>query len=134
MKEPSEGQAASFWRVGWKNSACEIAAFTVSGSPSGDKLNTLTSLAIFAAQHGMLWIGTGQNAPISGEQLGEVLGGDALGDLASRLGLPAGDAAAQLAQVLPGLVDRLTPQGVEPEGGLGNAADLLGQLGGFFQK
>lgn len=80
------------------------------------------------------WIGTGQNAPISGEQLGEVLGGDALGDLASRLGLPAGDAAAQLAQVLPGLVDRLTPQGVEPEGGLGNAADLLGQLGGFFKN
>lgn len=36
------------------------AAFTVSASPSGDKLNTLTSLALFAAQHGMLWIGTGQ--------------------------------------------------------------------------
>lgn len=33
------------------------AGFTVSGSPSGDKLNTLTSLTIFSAQHGMLWVG-----------------------------------------------------------------------------
>ncbi|MFZ4402910.1 MAG: flavodoxin family protein [Pseudobdellovibrionaceae bacterium] len=33
------------------------AGFTVSGSPSGDKLNTLVSLSIFAAQHGMIWIG-----------------------------------------------------------------------------
>ena len=28
-----------------------------SASQSGDKLNTLTTLAIFAAQHGMIWVG-----------------------------------------------------------------------------
>ncbi|MFN7957707.1 MAG: flavodoxin family protein [Holophagaceae bacterium] len=33
------------------------AGFTISGSPSGDKLNTLQSLMIFAMQHGMVWIG-----------------------------------------------------------------------------
>lgn len=33
------------------------AGFTNSGSPSGDKLNTLTTLAVFAAQHVMLWVG-----------------------------------------------------------------------------
>lgn len=33
------------------------AGFTVSGSPSGDKLTTLISMAVFAAQHGMLWVG-----------------------------------------------------------------------------
>jgi multimeric flavodoxin WrbA len=32
------------------------AGFTNSASQSGDKLNTLTTLAIFAAQHGMLWV------------------------------------------------------------------------------
>jgi multimeric flavodoxin WrbA len=31
--------------------------FTISGSPSGDKLNTLQSLMIFAMQHGMVWVG-----------------------------------------------------------------------------
>lgn len=35
------------------------AGFTNSGSLSGDKFNTLTDLAAFAAQHGMLWAGTG---------------------------------------------------------------------------
>lgn len=35
------------------------AGFTTSSSQSGDKLNTLVSLAIFAAQHGMFWVSTG---------------------------------------------------------------------------
>ena len=35
------------------------AAFTNSGSQSGDKLNTLVSLLVFAAQHGMNWINLG---------------------------------------------------------------------------
>jgi len=39
----------------WKNKIA--AGFTNSGSQSGDKLNTLVQLAIFAAQHGMIWIG-----------------------------------------------------------------------------
>lgn len=33
------------------------AGFTHSGSPSGDKLSTLQYLSLFAAQHGMVWIG-----------------------------------------------------------------------------
>jgi NAD(P)H dehydrogenase (quinone) len=33
------------------------AGFTISGGMSGDKLNTLQTLAIFGAQHGMLWVG-----------------------------------------------------------------------------
>ncbi|MBL0914394.1 MAG: flavodoxin family protein [Sphingopyxis sp.] len=59
MKAFMDASAAVYFTKKWKDKLG--AAFTVSGSPSGDKLNTLTSLAIFAAQHGMLWIGTGQN-------------------------------------------------------------------------
>jgi uncharacterized protein YidB (DUF937 family) len=80
------------------------------------------------------WIGTGQNAPISGEQLGEVLGGDAMGDLAARLGMNQSEAAGQLAQVLPGLIETLTPQGMAPERGFGNTGDLMGMLGGLLQQ
>ena len=43
-----------FKRV-WLNKIA--AGFTVSGGPSGDKLNTLTYIFTFAMQHGMLWIG-----------------------------------------------------------------------------
>ena len=59
MKAFMDASAAVYFTKQWKDKLA--AGFTVSGSPSGDKLNTLTSLAIFAAQHGMLWIGTGQN-------------------------------------------------------------------------
>lgn len=38
------------------------AGFTCSGSMSGDKLNTLMDLAVFAAQHGMIWVGMARPA------------------------------------------------------------------------
>ncbi len=41
----------------WKDKLA--AGFTNSGSQSGDKLNTLIQLAVFAAQHGMIWVGLG---------------------------------------------------------------------------
>ncbi len=80
------------------------------------------------------WIGGGQNQPISGDQLTNVLGSDALGGIAAKLGLDPSDAAGQLAQVLPGLVDHLTPNGQAPASGLGDSSDLFGMLGGFLQK
>ena len=42
---------------GWKDKFA--AAFTNSASQSGDKLSTLQQLAVFAAQHGMIWVGLG---------------------------------------------------------------------------
>jgi uncharacterized protein YidB (DUF937 family) len=80
------------------------------------------------------WIGGGQNQPVSGEQLGQVLGNDTLSDIAAQLGVPPGEAASQLSQVLPGLVDHLTPQGAAPEEGLGNHGDLFGMLGGLLAQ
>lgn len=46
-----------WYTQGWKDKIA--AGFTVSNSPSGDKLNTLQQLSIFAAQHSMIWVGTG---------------------------------------------------------------------------
>lgn len=75
------------------------------------------------------WIGTGGNLPISAEQLQSVLGGTGgLGQIAQQLGLNEQDVAKQLASVLPGLVDKLTPQGEMPAGGLGSLADLASQF------
>ncbi|MDP1630052.1 MAG: flavodoxin family protein [Caulobacter sp.] len=45
----------------WKDKLA--AGFTVSHSFSGDKIHTLTSLAVLAAQHGMVWVGQGEAAP-----------------------------------------------------------------------
>ena len=79
------------------------------------------------------WVGPGQNAPISGDQLASVLGSDTISDLAAQLGLSHEEAAGQLSQVLPQVVDRLTPQGHAPAGGLGGMDDLLAQLSSLSQ-
>ena len=80
------------------------------------------------------WVGSGQNRAVSGEQLTNVLGTDAMAGLAEKLGMSQGDAAGQLSNILPGLIDKLTPQGQAPAGGLGNAGDLMGMLGGLLQR
>ena len=80
------------------------------------------------------WVGSGQHQPVSGEQLTDVLGKDTMAELAEKLGTSQGDAAGQLSDILPDLIDRLTPQGQAPAGGLGNADDLMGMLGGLLQK
>ena len=80
------------------------------------------------------WLSAGPNQAISGEQLSNVLGSGPLAQIAAQLGVAPGAAAGQIAQVLPGLVDHLSPQGDAPQGGFGNAGDLLGMLGGLLRK
>jgi uncharacterized protein YidB (DUF937 family) len=80
------------------------------------------------------WVGTGENQPVDADQVTNALGNDTISDLASKLGMSQGDAAGQLSQILPGLIDKLTPNGQAPSGGLGNAGDLMGMLGGLLQK
>ena len=74
----------------WKNKFA--AGFTVSGSPSGDKMATLMTMTVFSAQHGMLWIG---NSIFPETYLG-VKAEDAANRLGSFLG-----AMAQAGQVAP---------------------------------
>lgn len=64
------------------------------------------------------WVGTGRNLPISPDQLQQVLGGDVLGRIAQQLGSTPEQASSGLADVLPRLIDGLTPQGRLPEGGV----------------
>lgn len=79
------------------------------------------------------WIGKGDNLPISADQLSNVLGSDVLSNAAGKLGLDPSQLSGQLSAMLPGLVDKLTPQGTVPTGGLGNTGDLMGMLGGLLQ-
>jgi len=60
------------------------------------------------------WIGPGQNRSMSPGQLGSALGPNVLKSLAQKTGLSEQDLLAQLSQVLPGVVDKLTPNGRLP--------------------
>jgi uncharacterized protein YidB (DUF937 family) len=74
------------------------------------------------------WVGSGQNQPISADQVSGAFGSDVLGNLANQLGLGQDEVASQLSQHLPQVVDHLTPQGQVSEGGLGDIGALLGKL------
>jgi uncharacterized protein YidB (DUF937 family) len=60
------------------------------------------------------WIGHGQNQPVSPGQLGSALGPDLIKMLAQRSGMSEEEITKQLSQILPGVVDKLTPQGRLP--------------------
>jgi uncharacterized protein YidB (DUF937 family) len=61
------------------------------------------------------WVSTGQNMPISADQLAQGLGSDKLGSLAQSLGMDQGDLSSRLSELLPNVVDKLTPGGQVPE-------------------
>ncbi len=77
------------------------------------------------------WVGKGENLPIAPDQLGNVLGGDLLGKLTQQTGMGQGDLLGQLSQLLPQMVDKATPDGAVPAGGLGDIGAILGKLGGL---
>ncbi|CAD5373226.1 conserved hypothetical protein [Rubrivivax sp. A210] len=80
------------------------------------------------------WVSTGQNLPISPAQLGSVLGNDAVAGLAQKAGLDQGALLGQLSQLLPQVVDKLTPDGQLPQGGgMGDLAGMLGGLSGLLK-
>ena len=76
------------------------------------------------------WVGTGTNQPISASQLQEVLGSGTIGQIAQQLGLSHGDASAGLAQMLPQLIDKMTPSGQVTS----DHSDLLTQALSAFSK
>ena len=78
------------------------------------------------------WVSTGQNLPVSAEQIGQVLGPDVLGQLARSAGMDSGAAGGALAQILPQVVDAMTPDGRLPQHGTDLGAMLPQILGGLL--
>ena len=60
------------------------------------------------------WIGNGQNQPVSASQITQALGGGTIARIAQELGLDPQQAGNIVAQVLPHLIDHLTPAGQLP--------------------
>ncbi len=62
------------------------------------------------------WISTGQNQPVSGEQIQHALGGSFIQEIAQHLGSSNSEVSGGLANLLPNIIDKLTPAGNVPEG------------------
>ncbi len=63
------------------------------------------------------WVSTGQNLPVSAEQIQSALGNDTVKNLAAQLGLNTEQMSGHLAELLPQVVDKLTPNGSVPSEG-----------------
>jgi uncharacterized protein YidB (DUF937 family) len=77
------------------------------------------------------WVGTGQNLPISSEQIQQVLSSQQVQNLAAKAGISPETLTSQLSTLLPSLVDKVTPNGSVPtqEGLLQSGMDFLKSFG-----
>ena len=76
------------------------------------------------------WVARGVNLPVTGSQVQEILGTGAIGQVAQQMGLSHADASSNLAQMLPQIIDKLTPHGQVPE----DHSDLLAQAMSMLTK
>jgi len=107
-QQPSSGQANQ-----------SMPGTTTAGAPDGGVLGGLGGLLdkLQNAGHGETaksWVGTGANKPIEPGHLGSALGQTTVSDLAKQAGVSEQELLAQLSKALPGVVDKLTPNGQLP--------------------
>ena len=57
------------------------------------------------------WVGTGANLPISAGQISSVLGSGAIAEMAAKIGITPEILSSQIAQHLPSVIDKMTPNG-----------------------
>lgn len=79
-------------------------------------------------QHADSWVSRGPNMGISPEQLQQVFGSGAMGDIASKLGMRQEEASSAMSQVLPEVINQLTPRGEVNEESSSSLADALESL------
>ncbi|OIR06189.1 p-benzoquinone reductase [mine drainage metagenome] len=99
-----DASSKAWYARAWKDKIA--AGFTNSASQSGDKLNTLIQLAVFAAQHGMIWTGL-DILPGNNNSQGSV---EDLNRLGSFLGAMAQSNADQPAELAPPAADLKTAE------------------------
>jgi uncharacterized protein YidB (DUF937 family) len=78
------------------------------------------------------WISTGQNQEIGADHVQQAMGTAPIAGLAQQLGIGQGEAASGLAQFLPLIIDKLSPQGQMPPQEELQGGNLMGMLGGLL--
>ena len=80
-------------------------------------------------QQAASWVGTGENHAITGDQINQVLGSEKVQAIAQQLGLDPNQISSQLANLIPQVVDKLTPNGQMVHGD-----DLKNSIAGLVQN
>jgi uncharacterized protein YidB (DUF937 family) len=110
---------------GAQNNLMQVALQLVSNHPGGLQglIQSFTQAGL--GQQVQSWVGTGQNLPITADQLMQVLGGGQLQSLAKQFGVAHQEAAGGLADLLPQVVDHLTPNGAVQDDAIAEGLNLL---------
>ncbi|MDD1608338.1 MAG: YidB family protein, partial [Methylococcaceae bacterium] len=77
------------------------------------------------------WVSTGQNLPVTGDQIQAALGSSVIQDIASKVGIDSNDITNTLARLLPLVIDKLTPDGEVPSNN-NTLQTVLTGLGSFL--
>jgi uncharacterized protein YidB (DUF937 family) len=80
------------------------------------------------AEQAASWVGKGENLPISADQIASVLGNGQLAEMAAKFGIDTNTLSAQIAEQLPTIVDKLTPDGEVPTDSGNLLKTVLGML------
>lgn len=115
-----------------KGSLMDLATNVIQSQPGGlsGLLNQFRGAGLGAQADS--WVSTGQNMPVSGDQVTNALGQGNVQSMSQKLGLPQGATAAALAALLPIVIDQLTPKGHVEQGG--DLSSMLASLKSkFFQ-
>ena len=75
------------------------------------------------SQQAASWVSTGDNEALAPQAVADVVGMEELSRLSQQLGVSQEEVSSGMAQILPEVVNRLTPQGGVPD----NGDDLLNQ-------
>lgn len=77
------------------------------------------------------WVSTGENQPVAGADIREAVGDEEITSIAEKLGVSKDEAATAVANVLPDVVDQVSPNGeLPPDDELESAFDRLKQMEG----
>jgi uncharacterized protein YidB (DUF937 family) len=93
------------------NALLDLATAVIQGHPGGlaGLLQQFTAAGL--GREANSWVSTGQNLPISADQIAQVLGVGNVRELGEKFNLSQESASSGLASLLPALVDHLTPKG-----------------------
>jgi uncharacterized protein YidB (DUF937 family) len=81
------------------------------------------------AEQAASWVGKGENIPVSADQISSVLGSGAIADMAAKFGIDPATLSAQIAEHLPTVVDKMTPNGAVE----GDSSNLLSTVLGMLK-
>ena len=85
------------------------------------------------------WMGDGENAPVSADQLKAALGEDQIAAASEKMGIDSDSAAQKFSEALPDLTDKFSSGGslLDASGlaeKLGGASSVVGMVKGLFNK